>query len=151
MSRTESGSVLARLSDVQQMLWASGVSGALYLVVAISERAVLSHAHRRLGLVAYALAVVGLFAAYGVVVHASGRLRTRAATALAFGMPLAFHVFWMFVPPLLSIDLFSYVADGYLWRVGLNPYQHPVKEIGTTQYAAALAAYGWRPVHGVSP
>src|SRR3954470_5786299 len=151
MSRTESASALARLSDVQQMLWASGVSGALYLVVAMSERAVLSHAHRRLGLAAYALAVVGLFAAYGVAVHASGRLRSRAAAALAFGMPLAFQVFWIFVPPLLSIDLFSYVADGYLWRVGLNPYLHPVKEIGTTHYAAALAVYGWRPVHGVSP
>ncbi len=127
------------------------LSAALYVVVALSEPAMMSHAHRRAALLIYTAAIAGLFAVYRALLHETRQLRSAAARRLAFAAPLLFQIAWLAIPPRLSIDVLSYIADGYLWRLGLNPYTHASKEIAATSYAASLAAYGWRPVHGISP
>src|SRR5260221_8941122 len=53
--------------------------------------------------------------------------------------------------PNLSIDVFTYIAQGRHASTGTNPYAHPVKEIAATPFGSELEARGWIPVHGVSP
>ena len=138
-------------SEFQRVAAATVLSAALYVVVALCESAVTLHAYRRAALVIYTAAIAGLFGSYRALLHDARLIRTPAALRLAFAAPLVFQLTWLAAPPRLSIDVLSYIADGYLWRLGLNPYLHASKEIAQTPYAASLAAYGWRPVHGISP
>jgi hypothetical protein len=134
-----------------KVLRVSVFSSILYAVVARCEDAMNSHAYRRVAVLGYVLASMALFACYAVVLRETRRGQTPATKALLVGMPLVFQVGWWLLPPVLSIDLFSYLADGGLWQLGLNPYTHAAREIGATPFGARLAWYGWRPVHGISP
>lgn len=127
------------------------LSAALYAALAWSEHGLSTHAHRRLALVTYALTSCGLFGVYLWVVHAVARWRARFPLVVVLVAPLVFCTGWWLSPPMLSIDVYSYLADGYLWRHGMNPYFHGVRELRDTAEGAALAASGWRPVHGISP
>jgi hypothetical protein len=140
-----------RDSDLWTVGSATVLSAALYGVVALSEPAMTSHAHRRAALLIYTAAVAGLFAVYRVLLRDMRQLQSPTAMRLAFVAPLVFQLTWLAIPPRLSIDVLSYIADGYLWRLGLNPYTHASRAVAATGYAASLAAYGWRPVHGISP
>jgi len=140
-----------RGSDLQRVAAATALSAALYVVVALCEPAVTSHAHRHAALLGYTTAIAGLFGVYGALLREMQHVRSPAATRLGFAAPLLFQLAWLAIPPRLSIDVLSYIADGYLWRLGLNPYTHASREIAATSYAAGLAAYGWRPVHNISP
>jgi hypothetical protein len=56
------------------------------------------------------------------------------------------------VTPSLSIDLYSYVAHGYLAnRPGDSPYVTAAAEVVRTSLGADLLAAGWTPVHGQTP
>jgi len=68
------------------------------------------------------------------------------------GAIVALHVIFLLAPPLLSTDIFGYLAHARLWAVhGLNPYSHVVAEIsadpvnqylGRTWPKALAAPYG---------
>ncbi len=130
---------------------AAVLSAMLYTVLAWSERELATHAHRRLALLMYVATLSGLFAVYARVVHSAARWRAPVAITVVIAAPVLFAIGWWLTPPALSIDVYSYLADGYLWRHGMNPYLHGVRELRGTAEGAALAACGWRPVHGISP
>lgn len=100
------------------------------------------------------IATIGLFAAYGWILWAFARAPAsngRVAT-LAFAFPIVFYAVALSRPPTLSIDALSYVAHGAV-AVDLHadPYRVPASAIAGTPLGAALARYGWRPVHPVTP
>src|SRR4051812_43617867 len=127
------------------------LSAGLYAVLAWSERGLSTHTHRRLSMLAYGAALTGLFGIYAWVVATAPRWRATFPAVVRLAAPALFAIAWWLNPPVLSIDVYSYLADGYLWRQGLNPYLHGVRELRGTPEGVALAAYGWRPVHGISP
>src|SRR3954468_16889061 len=151
MAREYERGRLHRPSELYEVVGAGLVSGLLYLALAECQLALTWSPHRRVALLLYVIATIGLFACYLVIFHAARRRRSTAATVLVIGIPLIFQLGWLLSPPLLSIDLFSYLADGRSWYLGLNPYTHAPRELAATTFADVLAMYRWRPVHHVSP
>lgn len=103
---------------------------------------------------AYAVSTLGLFLLYAwlLALCRAGRLRDGRARRLAFLCPLLFNLGLLAGRPYLSIDPFSYYAHGYLGLLpGGNPYQQPAGAAAETPLGPRLAAYGWAPVHDVSP
>lgn len=80
------------------------------------------------GLTVSLLLIAAMYAGYLLVVRYSDSVRP----AWALGAILAVHLVFLLAPPLLSTDVFGYLAYGRLWGVhGLNPYTHAVEEIPT--------------------
>jgi alpha-1,6-mannosyltransferase len=131
------------------------ISAALYAVVYVAQRQ-LSHLDARGSstspLAAYILATITLFVLYGAAAVAASRasLRSRERLLLLF-FPIVFSTALTIGRPYLSIDVFTYAAQGHQALSGENPYAHPVKTIAGTRLGRDLAAQGWIPVHGVSP
>lgn len=69
-----------------------------------------------------------------VVLAARGRLPSRSVLGLAttWAAPLAAG------PPVLSADVYNYLAQGEMLRRGLNPYQAGVAALGSTPVVAAV-------------
>lgn len=102
----------------------------------------------------YATATIGLFVVYGWLLQRCGRqlLITPWSRQLALLFPVVFNVVFLLGRPLFSIDIYSYIAHGYLATTpGSNPYQVPVSDVIDSPFGRALVPFGWRPVHGVSP
>lgn len=96
-----------------------------------------------------AATVVGLYAAVLVVVRWS---RGRAAGLVAVLVGIAGHLTLLPLKPGLSIDLYSYLAHGYLaGRPDSNPYLVDAAAVATTPFGPALLAEGWMPVHPATP
>lgn len=80
------------------------------------------------GLTVSLLLIAAMYAGYLLVVRYSDSIRP----AWALAAILAVHLVFLLAPPLLSTDVFGYLAYGRLWGVhGLNPYTHAVDEIPT--------------------
>lgn len=147
-------------------------SGALYLVVYLAQRALFrnglllfvagitvrgdaaSQSHLLGQYAMYFAATIALFALYVglLTLCRRGHLRDRRARALALVFPVLFNLALLFGHPYLSIDFFNYVTYGYLGTLpGGNPYVQPASFVGHLPLGAQLAAFGWRPVHGVAP
>jgi alpha-1,6-mannosyltransferase len=136
---------------------AAGVgSSALYAVLFAEQHALASPGVRGLApRIAFDLiATVALFAAYAWILWAFGRSPAPGGRVaiLAFAFPVVFYAVALSRPPALSIDALSYVAHGAV-AVDLHadPYRVPASAIAATPLGTALARYGWRPVHPVTP
>ncbi len=134
-----------------EALGVSLASAVLYVALAFSQRGLAVHSHRYVWALAYTAAVSGLFGAYCWTIRSAGRWHSTLALTVAVVAPALVAVGWWLQPPTLSIDVYSYLADGYLWRAGLNPYLHGPRELRDTAIGTVLADAGWRPVHGISP
>jgi alpha-1,6-mannosyltransferase len=135
-------------------------SGLLYAAVYAAQRGLKGGPGRppvavpRFQLVLYVVATVGLFVLYLLLLMMCRRngLAARRTRLLAFGFPVIFNVLFMLSAPNLSIDLFSYISHGYISTVlHDNPYVQPSSVVARTELGPRLEAYGWRPVHPVSP
>ncbi|MDZ4877571.1 MAG: hypothetical protein CLLPBCKN_007006 [Chroococcidiopsis cubana SAG 39.79] len=81
-----------------------------------------------------------------------GQLRSGAARTLALLFPLLFNLGLLFGRPYISIDVFSYMAHGYLAITpGNNPYVDAAREVIESPFGRQLVPWGWWPVHGISP
>jgi alpha-1,6-mannosyltransferase len=144
----------------QSLLLCGAASGALHGAVYYTQRAIhhgpdadasLPFAVILLG---YAVATCGLFALYAAVLWAAwhGRIETRGKRRLAILIPVVFTIALVPALPSLSIDIYSYLARGYLQaELGQNPYLVGARAVGPTPFGRELAQYGWQPIHPVSP
>jgi alpha-1,6-mannosyltransferase len=130
-------------------------SALLYMAVYVLQRAMSPlHAtqHLYVAVALYLAATVGLFVGYACVASMVRRpLGSPSATAAALFFPVLFSAALTCGRPQLSIDAFTYIAQGHQAIAGSNPYTSPVRDLAGTPYGAALAREGWLPVHGVSP
>ncbi|PSB47115.1 hypothetical protein C7B80_10910 [Cyanosarcina cf. burmensis CCALA 770] len=97
---------------------------------------------------------VALFALYFWLLRLCrrGQLRSRPARTLALLFPLLFNLGLLFGQPYISIDVFSYMAHGYLGITpGNNPYINAAREVINFPFGRQLVPWGWWPVHGISP
>jgi hypothetical protein len=129
----------------------------LYVVVFFAQRS-LSTAGRTTpvmpALATYLLATLALFAAYLLVLRLcrTGKLQAAGVRRLALIAPISFYLVALPVRPSLSIDVLSYISHGAIVvELHQNPYLTPSSAIAQTPLGPALATYGWRPVHPVSP
>jgi hypothetical protein len=137
------------------VLLAAVGSGPLYLAMHLAQGAV----HRgpdaggyRLAVVGYLGATLALFGLYGWLLRLCRAGVPRAARLLVFGLPVLYSLLWLATLPVFSVDVFSYLAHGYV-RVGLdaNPYEMPSSAVAASPLGGELAAYGWRPVFPPTP
>lgn len=104
--------------------------------------------------VGYYGATVALFVLYVwvLVLCRRGLLVSRSSRYLALLFPVLFYLGLLLGRPYLSIDLFSYLAHGYLGaQPGTNPYVQFAADVADTPFGAQLMAAGWQPVHPMSP
>jgi Glycosyltransferase family 87 len=139
-------------SAAAQVWLVAAFAGALHAVLYTSERHLYDHASRRPALVAWWLATIGLFSVWMWVVRRCEESKpSRHFLFAVAGAPLVIQLSWLFASPVLSVDLYSYIADSLTIGVGLNPYLHAPREWGHTTAGLELIRYGWRPTHDVSP
>jgi alpha-1,6-mannosyltransferase len=133
------------------LLIAAG-SAPLYLLVHVIQRRMFDGAGNAANLLLYAFATVVLFLLYGGLLRVCRDELDRRTRALTLTLPVLCNVAWLAAAPSLSIDVLSYISHGFV-RAGLgeNPYLVPSSAMATSPIAADLAAYGWRPVHPVTP
>jgi Glycosyltransferase family 87 len=101
-----------------------------------------------MSIIAFGVAFAVMVACYAAAVR---YVTAVPARALAWTL-VALHAIFLLAPPLLSTDIFGYLAHARLWSVhGLNPYTHVVAEIphdpinqylGQTWPKALAAPYG---------
>ena len=105
-------------------------------------------------LIAYYSSIVALFALYFYLLRSCyyGQLQSRRLANLTLFFPVVFNLVLLFVRPYFSIDLFTYMANGYFGITpGGNPYINASKEAANTSFGHQLLSWGWQPVHGISP
>jgi alpha-1,6-mannosyltransferase len=143
-----------------QLILVGAGSGLLYAATYAAQRGLrgnstpLATRLPRLDILLYLVATVGLFLLYGLLlmICRRGGLGTPRARVLAFAFPVAFNIAFLAAAPNLSIDLLSYISHGYIRAVlHGNPYVLPSSAVAHTAIGPQLAAFGWRPVHPVSP
>lgn len=100
-------------------------------------------------------ATIALFAVYGwlLILCRRGYFSDRKIhRILVLVWPLLLNISLLFGQPSWSIDLFNYMAYGYLGHVlPGSPYLHPAYAAIDTPLGPALVEAGWRPVHSVAP
>jgi alpha-1,6-mannosyltransferase len=135
-------------------------TGGLHLAVYLAQRGVQRGPVATGGLsfgaivVAYVLATGGLFCLYGLVlaVCRPGHVLTKPQRRLAIGLPVGFYLALLPASPSMSIDVYSYLAHGYVQAtLGGSAYTVGARAVARTPFGRELATYGWRPVHPVSP
>jgi len=99
----------------------------------------------------YYAATGALLVCYAGLVYHVRPEPDRRALRLLIAVPLLIQVAWLASLPVLAIDAYSYLVDAARIQSGLNPYEHAVRTAGQTPLGSELAAYRWRPVHGISP
>jgi alpha-1,6-mannosyltransferase len=103
-------------------------------------------------LATYAMAIVALLALYDrVVTWCQTGLKSPLARWLVLLLPVAFYVGYLPTTPQLSMDVYSYVAFGYVGVLpGGNPYLQEGGTVIDTAFGRQLAALGW-PGSALSP
>ncbi len=140
------------LEPTVKIATAAILTGALHVVLYASERRMYDHLARRPAVLVWWLATAGLFLVYASVVNECRQpTRSRRFLAVLALTPLVLQVWWLFATPVLSIDLYSYVADSFSAQSGFNPYLHAPRDWAHTPLGAELQRYGWHPTHGVTP
>jgi hypothetical protein len=130
-------------------------SGLLYVAMYAAQRAI--HAGPTADAFAAVLAVypvitIGVFVLYAWVLVLCRRPLTGAVRLAAYGFPVVFSMFWLLVAPVFSIDVFSYIAHGYVQvELGDNPYLVDGGVVAASPLGPELIPYGWRPVHPPTP
>lgn len=101
----------------------------------------------------YLVATGLLFAVYlGVLSMCRRGALEGAAGRWALLIPCLLNVMLLGCTPVLSQDVFSYMAHGYLGAVpGSNPLLRPADWAARTSIGPFLAAYGWHGQVGVTP
>jgi len=144
------------------------LSGALYLLIYLAQRALYHMTFDGIHLRGIAIdrapllgecaiyygATIALFALYAqlLALCRRGYLRDPRVCSLALAFPVLFNLGLLFGRPYLSIDLYSYIAGGYLGSTpGNSPYVQPISSVADTPFGALLVAVGWRPEYGVQP
>lgn len=105
-------------------------------------------------LIVYYGGIVTLFMLYFWMLRICyfSQLSDQRVSNLALIFPVFFNIGLIFVRPYLSIDIFSYIAHGYLGNTpGNNPYLNAAKEVVDMPLGQQLLSWGWRPVHGITP
>lgn len=127
------------------------LSAVLYAAVYVVQFAIAHGSIAPASIALYAIATSGLFVLYARALRIS---RTQpaapASRAALIGGPVVVSLALSLAPPTLSIDVFSYLAEGYQVNQGENPYRTPVLSVAATPYGRELEAHGWLPVHGIS-
>jgi hypothetical protein len=140
---------------MSRVLAAGLASGLLYLAMYAGQRAI----HRGpdgaalpAGIALYLVATIGLFALYVYLLRMFRRPLRTGVRRVAVGLPVLYGLLWLGTAPVFSIDVFSYIAHGYV-SVALdrNPYLVPASAVGSSPIGPELRSYGWQPVHPVSP
>jgi hypothetical protein len=130
-------------------------SGVLYVTMYAAQRAI--HAGPTAdaiaaGLAVYPVITIGVFGLYAWVLVLCRRPLTASARLAAWGFPVVFSLFWLPVAPVFSIDVFSYIAHGYVpVELGDNPYLVPGGAVAASPLGPELIPYGWRSVHPGTP
>jgi alpha-1,6-mannosyltransferase len=102
----------------------------------------------------YGAATVGLFVLYAWLLRLcrNGALGTSWARRAVILFPVLFNLAFLLGRPLFSIDIWTYIAHGYLGTAGgSNPYGVRASDMIDSEFGRALVPFGWRPVHGYSP
>jgi alpha-1,6-mannosyltransferase len=146
-------SALVAMFAVSLLLCMGAASGVSFLVPSVHLRlpswvaGVLPHLGTLLTERSLVLTLVALSLGYAVVLVCRPALSPRAVIAAI----AAFHALFLLAPPLLSTDIFSYIAYGRLGAVhGLSPYVHgpiavphdPVYRYVGPFWAKTPSAYG---------
>lgn len=126
-------------------------TGVLHLTMAVASHNIARAPSVVTSGIEYYAAVIALLAGYLAVVMQVDASPSRRAWWLLIGVPLAIQIGWVLSLPVLAIDAYSYLVDAAHAHAGLNPYEHAVSAAGGTLFGQQLEAYGWRPVHGISP
>jgi hypothetical protein len=103
---------------------------------------------------AYALGLTLLFGLYVLLLKRThlGLLATRRSRILVLAVPVLVQIAMLVDTPVLSTDLFTYLALGYIGTLpGGNPYLQQARSIGDTPFGQQLVALGWPPAQGPSP
>ncbi len=169
---TAPSSAAGRFRDTHWLLVVGFVCAGLYAAVYWSQRAIyLNGLYASIGgallfgaprdeqqlLLAvgvYAASTLALFVMYGLLLRRCEKhlVTSVRARQLAILVPVLFNIAFLLGRPLFSIDIYSYIAHGYLaTQPDSNPYQIPVSAVIESQFGRDLVPFGWRPVHGVSP
>ncbi len=94
----------------------------------------------------------GLLAMYLVLLVVVRQSRTLWAGRFAIVVGIAGHLALLPSKPGLSIDIYSYVAHGYLAnQTFTNPYLDAAASAASSAIGPALIAQGWVPVHPQTP
>lgn len=130
-------------------------SGLLYVAMYASQRAIHAGPGSTVfaGSVAlYLVITIGVFGLYAWVLVLCRRQLTGAARLAAWAVPVVVSVMWLPVAPVFSIDVFSYIAHGYIQvELGDNPYLVSGTAVAASPIGQPLIDYGWRPVHPATP
>lgn len=99
------------------------------------------------------LALVGLLCVlYAWVLFRASSWKGRAASAVMLAVPVAIQLGLLFTRPTLSIDVYSYLAHGYLaLDPAQNPYEQEAAAVSGSSYGRELQRLGWLPMHPQSP
>ena len=130
-------------------------SGLLYVAMYAAQRAI--HAGPTAdtfaaGLAVYPVITIGVFVLYALVLVLCRRPLTAAMRLAAWGFPVVFSILWLPVAPVFSIDVFSYIAHGYVQaELGENPYLVHGGAVAASPLGPELVPFGWRPVHPGTP
>jgi hypothetical protein len=144
-----------RSAPLSRVVAAGLASGLLYLAMYAGQRAIQrgpgGHALPA-GIALYLVACVGLFALYLYLLSLFRRPLRTGVRRVAVGLPVVYGLVLLGTVPVFSIDVFSYIAHGYV-SVALdrNPYLVPSSDVGSSPIGPELSAYGWLPVHPVTP
>jgi hypothetical protein len=122
---------------------------ALNIATGVAQHLLARGGDRLWPAILYYSATAALLVNYAAVVSLSRRSPSHLAWWIL--VPGFIQLGWLLSLPALSIDAFSYLVDAAHAHAGLNPYVHPVREAAQSEAGRLFAAYGWRPVHDVSP
>jgi len=159
------------LSAQQRLLAVSAASIALYVITWRLEQAIF---HNRLAVPAslgdpanaanrslllwqmllYGVLTVLTFAAYLAVVRMCrrGELTDLRLRRWALGVPIFLNILCLLWVPLLSQDVYSYLAHGYLGVLpGHNPFLEPIEVVRDTTLGPPLVALGWHISPDITP
>jgi alpha-1,6-mannosyltransferase len=106
------------------------------------------------GMAGYVLLTLALFALYAQILALCrrGEFESRGARTWSLAIPCIVSALLIFTVPVLSKDVFSYMAHGALGMTpGDNPLLQPAEAAAHTSLGSGLALYGWHGKVGVTP
>ena len=135
-----------KVTPAFEMLLVSVATGALHVVVGLSQPSCSAPAGRGTAVGMYLRGTLGLFLTYGWMLRTCRRAPVSTVSlCVLLGSPVVFQLFWLFTPPVLSIDLYSYLVDSHSASMGLNPYLHAPRDMGGLPFGIELSGLAGGP------